>query len=90
MRLKVGDRYWKVELEDQLEDGCMGETNLTESKIVIKRGLTDQEHASTLFHEILHAASPSTSEATVEKLEQLVFPLLWRDGWRPRSLWRIK
>lgn len=68
----------------------MGETRLDERRILIRAGLSEQDHASTLFHELLHAASPSLDEARVGRIERAIFPLLWADGFRPKTLWRLK
>tara|TARA_R100000664_G_scaffold27307_1_gene37902 strand:+ start:7659 stop:7964 length:306 start_codon:yes stop_codon:yes gene_type:complete len=43
--------------------------------------------ARILFHEMLHtcnlAEHPELEEIRVEHTEHLIFPLLWKYGWRP-------
>ncbi len=51
-------------------------------EILVRRS-TPEEEASTLLHELLHASDHGLSEARVVEIEDCLFPVLWRSGWRP-------
>lgn len=51
-------------------------------EILIQRG-EPREEASTLLHELLHAADSILGEGRVSDLEEILAPVLWRQGWRP-------
>lgn len=90
MKINIGGRSWTILLKQNLPDGVMGQATIESREIEIRSGLSDKNHASTVLHEMLHAISPSLDEKRVGRIERALFPLLWRDGWRPQTLWRLK
>ena len=86
-RLKIAGRYWRVRLED-LGPRLDGECSPTDREIAINPNLPSKEIASTFLHEVLHAIEPGLTERRVRRLEAGLFPLLWKEGWRPSVLLR--
>jgi len=86
-RLKIAGRYWKVRLED-LGPKLDGECSLDDLEIAINPNQPAKEFASTFLHEVLHAIAPTLTEKRIRQIEDGLFPLLWKDGWRPSIMLR--
>ena len=86
-RLKIAGRFWSVRFAD-LGSELDGECIPREHEITINPNQPSKDLASTFLHEVLHAADPALSEKRVRALEDALFPILWRDGWRPSILLR--
>ena len=67
-----------VEEEDHL-DGLFLSEHRT---ILIRKTQGERDRASTLFHELIHAAAPELPEASVAALEKNLFPILWSLGFK--------
>lgn len=98
MTLTIGSKVWVVEVvpdirEEMLRvagpkhdlaerdlDGCVDSER---GRILISGHLSDKDRASTLLHEIFHIISPGSSEVHVRRLERFLFPILWRQQWKP-------
>lgn len=64
---------------DEYLDGIL----LTKQKqIVLRKGQSDTDRVSTLFHELVHAALPDLSEKNVSLLEKRLAPALYALGLR--------
>lgn len=98
MRRFLAGKSWKIVVVDDISEyfrECHGEKHSLANEALF--GCADDEtstialdgtqpqrfQASTLLHEMLHVALPNLSETKVRLLEEILFPVLWRDGWRP-------
>lgn len=96
-RVRVGGRSWKVDwVRDVPEEtthlpsygfrgvrgDILGLVDEPLSRILIREGLSDFEEQATLFHELLHVASPTLSELHVSRIERVLYPLLRKWGLR--------
>ena len=94
MRVDIGAVRWAVEVVDDVRAevrkadpdesdtmwGCLDEKTGT---IFIERS-DDRRQAATLLHEMLHASGlGEDQEDLVLALENMLFPALWAQGWRP-------
>jgi len=61
-----------------------GYCDVEDGLIVVARDRSQKAMASTFLHELLHAAGlGADQERLVYRLERLLFPVLWNQGWRP-------
>lgn len=96
-RLRVGKRTWTVKWVADVPKAAnhlplygfrgvrgniLGLVDEPLSRILIKEDLSDFEEQATLFHELLHVASPTLSELHVARIERVLYPLLRRYGLR--------
>ncbi len=71
-------KYAKIATSDALYGYLVDSTKT----IVVESGQPEQM-ASTALHEMLHVLLPYLDEAYVREVEDKLFPVLWRGGWRP-------
>ena len=76
----VFDTSYDITFRDRLPTFGTGRTNATKGyidpvndRIVIRRGLSAEDRARTLLHEIVHDCYPDWSEADVEECAQFVY-----------------
>lgn len=66
-------------LPDEYLDGIL----LNKQKqIILRKGQSEPDRVSTLFHELVHAALPDLSEKKVSQLEKRLAPVLYDLGLR--------
>lgn len=54
-----------------------------QNKEIVVESDAPHEMASTLLHESLHKAFPFLDDDAIANGEVVLFPMLWRYGWRP-------
>lgn len=94
MTVDIGAVRWEVVVVDDVRaevrkqdpeesDAMWGCLDERKSKIYIERA-EPRRQAATFFHECLHAAGlGADQEDLVLRLEHMLFPALWAQGWRP-------
>jgi hypothetical protein len=63
-----------------------GECNPPSKEIVIDPRQSEQEMIDTIVHEVLHIIYPKTSEAVIASNATTVASVLWRLGYRSKSI----
>lgn len=85
--LKIGQDTWTIVLanadrgfaDDKLEGVAAWDTQT----IYVARKLGVRQRSMVLLHEMMHIILPDAPEGTILRLERVLFPILWRGGWRP-------
>lgn len=83
----VGDEKWTIVLANKdrgfTSDDLDGVVTWDTRTIYIARRLGRRQRAMVLLHELIHVVLPDAPEAQVRRLERVLFPVLYRWGWKP-------
>lgn len=88
MRIKILSKYWTIRWVPFLGQnlGTCDRPFIKNKAIVIQQGLSEQEEAIVIAHEITHAAFDFLDEEVVDEFSQDLINVLYKLGWRKTKL----
>tara|TARA_Y100001963_G_scaffold101588_1_gene139755 strand:- start:2954 stop:3265 length:312 start_codon:yes stop_codon:yes gene_type:complete len=91
--IQVGEEKWTVVVANKdrgfQSDELDGVVTWDTKTIYIARRLGRKQRSMVLLHELLHVLLPEAQESQVRRLERVLFPVLWKWGWRPFQKKRV-
>ena len=86
MRVTIRGRRWELKFVRGLTDhGRCDAPNMKGTRILIRKGLSEEKELDTLIHEYLHAANWDFDEEAVTESAAGLAKLLMKLGWRRTS-----